>query len=47
MADGDAERVVGALTAVESFVEATDVEDPVRRAFAARRGRGADVGTPF
>ena len=43
---GDAERVVGALTATESLVEATEdaseMLDPVRRRDAASRGRGAE-----
>jgi len=41
---GDTERVEGALTAVESFVEVVDSEvcDPVRRSEAARRGRAGD-----
>lgn len=45
-APGEAERVVGGLTAIESAVEALverEVFEPVRRAKAARRGRGADV----
>ena len=44
-APGEVERVVGAFTAIESAVEALverDVFEPVRRANAARRGRGAD-----
>lgn len=41
---GDTERVEGALTAVESFVDVVDSEvcDPVRRSEAARRGRAGD-----
>ena len=41
---GDTERVEGALTAIESFVDAvvdSEVCDPVRRSEAARRGRAA------
>ena len=43
---GEADLVLGALTAMESAVDAavfTLVDDPVRRAKAARRGRGAEV----
>jgi hypothetical protein len=41
---GEPERVEGALTAVESFVDVVDSEvcDPVRRSEAARRGRAGD-----
>lgn len=45
---GDAERVVGALTAIESAFDAavvvlfSDIWDPVRRSCAARRGRVVD-----
>lgn len=45
-ADGDAERVLGKLTAVESTVDAdvvTEVEDPVRRAATASLGRDAEL----
>jgi hypothetical protein len=44
---GDADRVLlGALTATESFVDATvdnEAFEPVRRSDAASLGRGADV----
>lgn len=45
IADGDVERVEGGFTATESFVATVDSEafEPVRRANAARRGRGAEV----
>lgn len=46
-AGGDTERVEGALTAIESFVDAvvdSEVCDPVRRSEAARRGRAARDG---
>lgn len=41
---GEPERVEGALTAIESFVDVVDSEvcDPVRRSEAARRGRAGD-----
>lgn len=42
---GDTARVEGALTAIESFVDAevdSEVCDPVRRSEAARRGRAGD-----
>jgi hypothetical protein len=44
--EGDAERVLGGLTAVESAADATvdsEVVEEVRRADAARRGRGAEA----
>jgi hypothetical protein len=45
-AEGDVDRVVGGFTAMESAVDATVerevFEETVRRAPAARRGRGAD-----
>lgn len=54
---GEAERVVGALTATESVVEAAvdanETLDPVRSSEAASRGRGAvdddddEVGAPL
>lgn len=52
MVAGDVERVVGALATTESLVDATvesDVLEPwVRRANAARRGRGAlGAGAPL
>jgi len=45
LAAGETERVLGGLTAVESATEAALVVElgPVRRANAARRGRGAEV----
>lgn len=49
-ADGDVERVLEALTAIESLVDATvatDVDEPVRKAFAARRGRCVEIGLLF
>jgi hypothetical protein len=42
---GDTERVEGALTTIESFVDAvvdSEVCDPVRKSEAARRGRAGD-----
>lgn len=48
--DGDAERVFGILTAMESMVDvvvAIEVVDPVRRALAASRGRELTAGPPF
>lgn len=46
LAAGETDLVLGALTAIESAVDAavfTLVDDPVRRAKAARRGLGAEV----
>jgi len=48
LAAGETERVLGGLTAVESATEAAVLTlavelGPVRRANAARRGRGAEV----
>jgi len=40
--DGDAARVLGAFTAIESLV-LREAFDPVRRANAAKRGRGAET----
>jgi len=45
VSDGDTERVEGALTTIESFVDVVvdrEVCDPVRRSEAARRGRTED-----
>jgi len=45
-ADGDTERVLGILTAVESRVDVdvvTEVEDPVRRAATASLGRDVEL----
>lgn len=46
---GDTERVEGALTAIESFVDVvhSEVCDPVRRSEAARRGRAGDDDSVF
>ena len=43
VADGDPARVLGTFTTKESLVLKETV-DPVRRANAANRGRGADTG---
>lgn len=48
-AEGEVDRVMGAFTAIESLVDAVverDALEPVLRAYAARRGRGAEVVDP-